>query len=622
MLPRHPIFYLSVPGVALVIGLAWLYHKKSCGDGNNPGREKKCKTREAKSVTLKNDNLNKVNTPSLNIANKISNDNESSGYSLGKSAPIDITNGKPSPIMLSDKQIDTEILKMKISNTELKSLRSIQEDNEITSPESLADSVIMDKTYFNHTISPIQIEEPVVIKATAVPKISPKDSFLESAYTEKCEIEEKPAIKEILAQDEAEVKSENANNNEEDAKKNSDENQNNEEDTKKASLCENNNSIIGTVNELQSQNECATDKTNENTVLENCTEENGNPNQNKTEGNIESAPHRISSPPLSLCSIQSGDSGKGSSPPHSECTPSTVYEFLLPNSLVGLLSGHKSSHIKDIKARTGIAITIKKHPMSNKIKICALKGNQNDINAALSLIRERLPEKRYPNLTLQRVHFATPQSIVPLSPQDKSCFQLELIEGINNDVVVSSIVSGGHIFVQQPLHPTYPSLHVMQTYLNQSYSIIDAPLLPTATIGAICVGKVGDYWYRVQIVNYNKDIQMCDVKFIDFGGYTSIAPESLRQISADFMTLPFQAVECLLSNIKPITDEWSYESICVLRQLTDGVVLQAQVAGYSLDNLPEIYLYACLSPNNVIFINQELVARRLARWIDDSELTA
>lgn len=115
---------------------------------------------------------------------------------------------------------------------------------------------------------------------------------------------------------------------------------------------------------------------------------------------------------------------------------------------------------------------------------------------------------------------------------------------------------------------------------------------------------------------------MCDVRFIDFGGYTSIAPESLRQISADFMTLPFQAVECLLSNLKLIADEWSYESIRVLRQLTDGVVLQAQVAGYSLDNLPEVYLYACLSPSNVRFINQELVARGLARWIDDSELTA
>lgn len=38
----------------------------------------------------------------------------------------------------------------------------------------------------------------------------------------------------------------------------------------------------------------------------------------------------VASPPLSLCSMHSGDSGKGSSSPHSIGEPATTYSFLVP----------------------------------------------------------------------------------------------------------------------------------------------------------------------------------------------------------------------------------------------------------------------------------------------------
>ena len=130
--------------------------------------------------------------------------------------------------------------------------------------------------------------------------------------------------------------------------------------------------------------------------------------------------------------------------------------------------------------------------------------------------------------------------------------QVNLIEGINNDVIVSAVISGAHIFIQHPLHPSHPSLAVLQKCLYDSYTNTEAPFLPGIEINAVCVLPVNEIWYRVQIVNADADDEeRCIVKFLDFGGYMNVHLKELRQIRSDFMTVPFQATECILSNIEP-----------------------------------------------------------------------
>ena len=46
-----------------------------------------------------------------------------------------------------------------------------------------------------------------------------------------------------------------------------------------------------------------------------------------------------------------------------------------------------------------------------------------------------------------------------------------------------------------------------------------------------------------------------DICFVDYGGYARVPASSLRQIRADFMSLPFQAVECLLANVAPLNGQ-------------------------------------------------------------------
>lgn len=45
--------------------------------------------------------------------------------------------------------------------------------------------------------------------------------------------------------------------------------------------------------------------------------------------------------------------------------------------------------------------------------------------------------------------------------------------------------------------------------------------------------------------------KLCDVKFVDYGGYMTMPVSLLRQIRFDFVNLPFQAAECYLAGVKP-----------------------------------------------------------------------
>lgn len=95
------------------------------------------------------------------------------------------------------------------------------------------------------------------------------------------------------------------------------------------------------------------------------------------------------------------------------------------------------------------------------------------------------------------------------------------------------------------------SLNVLQTCMNQSYSSFESPMLPNFSIGTVCVGQIDGHWYRLQVIEYQPDATACVAKYLDFGGFCEIQTTELRQIRTDFMTVPFQAIECLLADIKP-----------------------------------------------------------------------
>lgn len=594
MVSGRPLLFLSLPGLALIIGLVWFRRKKIVGFDTGG---KSINDGGAESVATTDDNNKKEAcnsekqdgeygidvkqteslpiTPSANLKHDSGKNQSSSASSSsscsGKSAPIDIVSNTRSPPKFSDQQLDAELLKLKIEESDIRNLRLIEEQDDYSSfesPVNLPGTVDRYQNFnrFNRGIEPLS--EPVVIKASMAAKISPQNSFAsELSPSKETEMRNSSsAVGDLL----------------------------------------NNNS---TTNMDGINYEADVDTINNNIV-----------DEQQTANSEETGSH---SPALSICSMHSGDSGKGSSPPQSECAPITSYDFFLPVYLVSKMLGRKAGFVQLIKAKTGVNVLIKRNPDTHKTKICTLEGTQAEIDKALVLIRKKFPEKRFSALTLQRVHIAPTENVVPLPLIDTTCFHLQLVEGINNDVSVSSIVNGGHVFLQQPLHPSFPSLNTLQQCLNQSYNTNETPQLPEITENAICVCAVQGSWFRVQIVSHSSEDQHCLVKYLDYGGYANVPATSLRQIRTDFMAVPFQSIECVLSNVKSSGDAgWSPAASEALYSLSKGLILQAQVAGYTAEGLPEIYLYASLARDNIIFINRELAARGLAEWVENEMLPA
>lgn len=321
----------------------------------------------------------------------------------------------------------------------------------------------------------------------------------------------------------------------------------------------------------------------------------------------------------------SSDSGKGSSDiqsndnthlhlPFSE-DGLTVYEFEIPQEYCGRLIGRQGKSVNYIKNHSKANVFIKKHPVNPNMKLCTIEGNAIEIATALELIRRRFPPVDYSDLTLTR--FNTTSSSIG-GPHIPDTVQLRLPDGIACEVIMSSMVTAGHFFLQQPTHLTYPNLSRLDNYMVTCYTQIDTPQLPRPVeAGVICAAPVMSGWYRAQVVYVCEGMEECDVKFVDYGGYSRVPISSLRQIRSDFMTLPFQAAECYLANVQPCEEEgvWSLEASATFEELAQGHVLQAQVVCYADDNIPYVRLFKTQGIST-IFINEELVNRGVAQWIE------
>ena len=146
------------------------------------------------------------------------------------------------------------------------------------------------------------------------------------------------------------------------------------------------------------------------------------------------------SPPLSICSVRSEDSGKGSSPPHSVGPSVTTYEFLVPAFLVAGMLGKQGTFVKQIKQKTGANVIIKRNPDTHNSKICTLEGSQQEIQDALSVIRKKFPQKRFPGLTLQRIEISRVETVIPLSLMNDTCSSVSVCDcdSIRSPVIARS----------------------------------------------------------------------------------------------------------------------------------------------------------------------------------------
>lgn len=160
---------------------------------------------------------------------------------------------------------------------------------------------------------------------------------------------------------------------------------------------------------------------------------------------------------------------------------------------------------------------------------------------------------------------------------------------IVHDITMSCMVDSCRGFVQQMNNPTFEGLANLEEEIFSTYSMEPAKeLLRPIAHGSVLAVFTDDKWYRCQVVSYSSTNDTCDIKFVDHGGYTTVAVSALRQLKADFLRLPFQAIEVYLAHVNPSDQEIQTD---IASEILFHKNISLQLLGMADDGLPMVQAY-------------------------------
>ena len=78
-----------------------------------------------------------------------------------------------------------------------------------------------------------------------------------------------------------------------------------------------------------------------------------------------------------------------------------------------------------------------------------------------------------------------------------------------NDENLHSLIcnhnSLGHVFIQQPTHPTFPALERLDTCMYHTYTQLSAPEMPKPIpTNSLCVVNSSEGWYRCEVRGFDQ----------------------------------------------------------------------------------------------------------------------
>ncbi|XP_033371648.1 tudor domain-containing protein 1 isoform X1 [Parus major] len=127
-------------------------------------------------------------------------------------------------------------------------------------------------------------------------------------------------------------------------------------------------------------------------------------------------------------------------------------------------------------------------------------------------------------------------------------------------------------------------------------------------------------WYRAVVQNVTSDGSV-RVSFVDYGNTEEVPLDNIRQISSSFLKLPFQAIKCWLSGIKPANSKWSPEATKRFHMYASGLELQATVTSLSEDGAGVVLTdnsTDCPKMINEILTSEKLVVKVVKEVLQDN----
>ncbi|XP_075593378.1 tudor and KH domain-containing protein [Balearica regulorum gibbericeps] len=191
---------------------------------------------------------------------------------------------------------------------------------------------------------------------------------------------------------------------------------------------------------------------------------------------------------------------------------------------------------------------------------------------------------------------ARPDAAVPKFEVPSPDFSFHADEHL--EVYVSAAENPNHFWIQIIGHRSL-QLDKLTTEMRQYYqSSGRAAELSSVRAGDIVAAPYmdGSDWYRARVLGTLENGSF-DLYYVDFGDNGEAPREALRALRSDFLSLPFQAIECSLAGILPAGDGWEEAALDAFDRLTHCAAwkpLVAKISSYvqsGLGTRPNVRLY-------------------------------
>lgn len=138
---------------------------------------------------------------------------------------------------------------------------------------------------------------------------------------------------------------------------------------------------------------------------------------------------------------------------------------------------------------------------------------------------------------------------------------------------ITSVISPSHFFIQLTEKNHFEQIYnnVNETYLER-ISCDRMTRLKNLSINSLGVARNtrDQRFYRVQIINHDRERRTILALCFDFGEYITIQETAIYELIQEYQIYPAQAIKCSLGLIHSVNDDWSREAINLMNRFIGG----------------------------------------------------
>ncbi|XP_034165539.1 tudor and KH domain-containing protein isoform X2 [Pangasianodon hypophthalmus] len=207
----------------------------------------------------------------------------------------------------------------------------------------------------------------------------------------------------------------------------------------------------------------------------------------------------------------------------------------------------------------------------------------------------------------------------PASPLEYSKFEipspdLSFQPGEHLEVYVSASENPQHFWIQI-IGVRSLQLDKLTTEMSRFYNgdTLHEHRVEAIVVGDIVAAPYQDHgtWNRARVLGVLSS-GLVDLYYVDFGDNAELPRDQLRSLRSDFLSLPFQAIECSLAEVHPAGDFWTEDALDDFERMTycaQWKPLLAKLCSYShteMSSWPSVKLYDN-SQGKAVDLGEELI---------------